>query len=327
MAEYACLLGEPVFSEFRLNKLQQRLALLAGRDLHVAAHHVYLLHCSQPLAAGELLQLQDLLHGELHQNTGAGDALFVVPRMGTISPWSSKATDIVQRCGLGTVLRVERGQLLSVAGFDALDARQQEHVQAAVHDRMTQAVCRQLDDAWQLFGEHQPGALRHIAVMQLGKEALLTANRELGLALADTEIDYLVESFRRMGRDPTDAELMMFAQANSEHCRHKIFNASWTLDGVPSQHSLFGMIRNTHAQSPEGVLSAYHDNAAVLAGAAGRRLIRDARSHEYGWVTESLPFQIKVETHNHPTAISPYPGAATGSGGEIRDESATGRGV
>jgi phosphoribosylformylglycinamidine synthase len=191
---------------------------------------------------------------------------------------------------------------------------------------MTESVVQSLDDAWRLFAHREPAPLRRIAVLEKGIEALAEYDAELGLALSREEMAYLAEAFASMGRDPTDTELMMFAQANSEHCRHKIFNAHFTVDGESQDQSLFDMIRNTHACAPEGVLSAYHDNSAVIAGAEGARFLADPETGIYRWEQENLPFQIKVETHNHPTAISPFPGAATGSGGEIRDESATGRG-
>ncbi len=198
-------------------------------------------------------------------------------------------------------------------------------VKALLHDRMTQTVLDG-DIEPDLFAHHQPKPLLSVAIIEQGRDALVSANTELGLALSDDEIDYLTESFQTLGRNPTDVELMMFAQANSEHCRHKIFNADWTIDGVEQAQTLFKMIRNTAAKSPEGILSAYSDNASVMAGSTEQVFIRNAQTGEYGYVEEDAHLLMKVETHNHPTAISPYPGAATGSGGEIRDEGATGRG-
>ncbi|NNK38813.1 MAG: phosphoribosylformylglycinamidine synthase, partial [Xanthomonadales bacterium] len=248
----------------------------------------------------------------------------VVPRLGTQSPWSTKATDIARRCGLEGVERIERGMACWISGLRDAD---REPIAAVLHDRMTQSVLASLDQAEGLFTHADPKPLVHVPVLSEGREALRRADRELGLALSEDEIGYLADAFADMERDPTDAELMMFAQANSEHCRHKIFNARWTIDGEDREHTLFGMIRETHAASPDGVLSAYHDNSAVIAGPEGDRFLVDPASGVYRWTRETLPFQIKVETHNHPTAISPFPGAATGSGGEIRDEAATGRGA
>ncbi len=251
----------------------------------------------------------------------SGERLLVVPRSGTISPWSSKATEIAQRCGLSEVKRIERGIEYTLAVNEPLSAS----VKALLHDRMTQTVLHG-DAEPDLFTQHQPKPLLSVMLIEQGRDALVAANSELGLALSDDEIDYLTDSFQKLGRNPTDVELMMFAQANSEHCRHKIFNADWTIDGVEQAHSLFKMIRNTAEKSPEGILSAYSDNASVAIGSTAQVFIRNAKTGEYAYVEEDAHLLMKVETHNHPTAISPYPGAATGSGGEIRDEGATGRG-
>ena len=324
MTEFTCLLGEPALSDFRARKLARRIGDVAGFEPSLDARFVYLIESSAPFDSRALGALEDLLHGQRVADLDDDGLLLVVPRMGTQSPWSTKATDIALHCGLDRVLRIERGVAYRIAG---LPARQREAVAAVLHDRMTQSVLGDLASAWALFAHSAPRPLVHVPLKERGIEALEAANSNLGLALSADEIDYLADAFSAMGRNPTDAELMMFAQANSEHCRHKIFNADWTVDGTPSEHSLFGMIRNTHARSPGGVLSAYHDNSAVIAGPPGERFIVDPETGVYGWCAESLPFQIKVETHNHPTAISPFPGAATGSGGEIRDEAATGRGA
>ena len=324
MSEFTCLLGEPALSDFRKRKLAGRIAAASGADPEIDAHFIYLIESTAKLPAADLSALQDLLHGTHAPELDSINLLLVVPRLGTQSPWSTKATDIARRCGLGLVARVERGVAYRLAG---LPAERMANAASVLHDRMTQSVLLELSEARALFAHNAPRPLASIPARQHGAAALAKANAELGLALSGEEIDYLVDAFASMGRDPTDAELMMFAQANSEHCRHKIFNAEWTVDGEPSPHSLFGMIRNTHAKSPAGVLSAYHDNSAVIAGPAGDRFLSDPASGEYGWHRENLAFQIKVETHNHPTAISPFPGAATGSGGEIRDEAATGRGA
>ncbi|MEE4362050.1 MAG: phosphoribosylformylglycinamidine synthase [Pseudomonadales bacterium] len=246
----------------------------------------------------------------------------VVPRPGTISPWSSKATDIAHSCGLDEVLRIERGVRWWVRGTAPAPA-----LLTPLFDRMVEAALDPEADPAVLFREQTPVPLARIALWAQGRPALEEADRRLGLALSADEIDYLVEAFGVLGRDPSDVELMMFAQANSEHCRHKIFNASWTLDGVTQPRSLFGMIRNTHeAVNGRGILSAYADNAAVIEGTTASRLWIDPATRRYGFVREAIPVLMKVETHNHPTAIAPFPGAATGSGGEIRDEGAVGRG-
>jgi phosphoribosylformylglycinamidine synthase len=253
--------------------------------------------------------------------------LLVMPRFGTVSPWSSKATDIAHVCGLADVLRIERGVAWYVSAPRPLTLDERREVSAVIHDRMTENVLDSLAAAVGLFAHHTPQPLATVPVLQQGRVALERANQELGLALSDDEIDYLVDAFtQQLRRDPADVELMMFAQANSEHCRHKIFNADWVVDGKPSEKSLFGMIRNTHRVSPDGVLSAYRDNAAVIAGWPGRRWFAQAGDGVYEGSDEQIDILLKVETHNHPTAISPFPGAATGSGGEIRDEGATGRG-
>jgi phosphoribosylformylglycinamidine synthase len=256
--------------------------------------------------------------------------LWVVPRLGTISPWSSKATEIAERCGLSAVKRLERGVRYVLVSSAAIDESLQQQIAALLHDRMTQQVVFEAAISYtlplDLFVEHEPQPLQTVSIIEQGRDALVQANTQLGLALSADEIDYLTDSFTKLGRNPTDVELMMFAQANSEHCRHKIFNASWTIDGEDQAKSLFAMIRNTHSLNPQNILSAYSDNASVIAGPEADVFIRDANSHAYGYVTEEAHILMKVETHNHPTAISPHPGAATGSGGEIRDEGATGRG-
>jgi phosphoribosylformylglycinamidine synthase len=324
LSEFTCLLGEPALSDFRTRKLARRIAAVAGFEPSLEARFVYLVESTDAFGGAALKALEDLLHGRKTEALDPDGLLLVVPRMGTQSPWSSKATDIALHCGLTNVERVERGIAYWVEG---LAPAHREAVAGVLHDRMTQSVPDTMEAVWGLFSHSAPRPLLRVPLLEQGASALVAANRDLGLALSPDEIDYLAESFTAMARNPTDAELMMFAQANSEHCRHKIFNADWTVDGAASELSLFGMIRNTHARSPEGVLSAYHDNSAVVAGPPGERFIVEPGTGEYRWCSETLPFQIKVETHNHPTAISPFPGAATGSGGEIRDEAATGRGA
>jgi phosphoribosylformylglycinamidine synthase len=253
----------------------------------------------------------------------SGPSVWIGPRVGTQSPWSSKATDILHNTGFGAIERIERARVVRIAG--AQDVRA---FAAAFHDRMTESVFFESAEELQaLFAPREQKQLQHIDVLGLGAAAIATADRALGLSLAPDEIDYLVAEFKRLGRNPTDVELYMFAQANSEHCRHKIFNATWTIDGVRQPRSLFQMIRNTNEVSGDNVLSAYRDNAAVIRGGHGGRFFPDADGATYNYHEEDIHILLKVETHNHPTAISPWPGAATGSGGEIRDEGATGRGA
>jgi phosphoribosylformylglycinamidine synthase len=323
------LRGAPALSDFRLNKLQQRLAQAVGRPLGVYAEFVHFAELEQSLDDAEQEILAGLLRygPQLQAREPAGSLLLVVPRAGTISPWSSKATDIAHNCGLQKVRRLERGIAYYLSPEDReLDDDELDEAMAVLHDRMTEAVFFDLEDASCLFSHAEPRPLTSVDVVDGGRPALQQANIDLGLALSDDEIDYLVESFQALGRNPSDVELMMFAQANSEHCRHKIFNAGWVIDGTSQRHSLFEMIRNTTACSPDGVLSAYADNAAVISGPEGERFLPDPQSHAYGYSREPMHILMKVETHNHPTAISPDPGAATGSGGEIRDEGASGRG-
>jgi len=256
-----------------------------------------------------------------------GPLLLVVPRPGTISPWSSKATDIARVCGLSAIERLERGIAYRIDAGDQPARDDLERLAPALHDRMTETVCFDFQAAGMLFTHHAPRRLVTIDVLARGRTALEQADAELGLALAPDEIDYLLATFTRLERDPTDVELMMFAQVNSEHCRHKIFNAEWIIDGERQPKTLFAMIRNTYERNSSGVLSAYRDNAAVIEGWPGLRWFPDPRTHRYAGCEETVDILMKVETHNHPTAISPFPGAATGSGGEIRDEGATGRGA
>src|SRR4029079_4976371 len=252
--------------------------------------------------------------------------IVIVPRFGTISPWSSKATDIAHVCGLDAVRRIERGIVWTLCAATPLTRAELEILAAPLFDRMTETALFARADAARLFAHEQTRPLRTVS-LATGRAALVKANTELGLALSDDEIDYLVKNFAALKRDPTDVELMMFAQANSEHCRHKIFNDDWIIDGQKQPKSLFAMIRNTHAKNPRGVLSAYRDNASVIEGPLGKRYFPNPDNDVYGAIDEPIDILMKVETHNHPTAISPFPGAATGLGGEIRDEGATGRGA
>ncbi|BDU20278.1 phosphoribosylformylglycinamidine synthase [Dyella sp. GSA-30] len=315
--------GQSALSPFRLERLNARLDALHRGARVQAAWHVYFIDTDTAPEGEQRKRLLEVL--EAKDATPEPASLWVVPRLGTISPWSSKATDILHGAGF-QVRRVERGMAWQLAHMPDAGARDYDAVMDVLHDAMTQSVLTQLDDAKGLFLAGKPGDLLHIALGSDAQAALAKANSELGLALADDEIEYLAERYAELGRDPTDAELFMFAQANSEHCRHKVFNASWTLDGQPQDKSLFGMIKNTHQHSPAHTLSAYKDNAAVIEGNEGKRFFADAdgvwRAHG-----ERIDYAIKVETHNHPTAIAPWPGAATGAGGEIRDEGATGRGA
>ena len=319
MTEILVLAGPPARSGFALGQRKAALGLDA-----LYAEYVHVLALSASLNTVEADRIQALLQYGPRRDLSAGvgrRVATVVPRLGLISPWSSKATDIFSTCGLNKVLRVERG----VRWF--ADAPLSAAALAGLYDRMTETV---LDEAHfdQLFAEQSPRPLTRIPVLQGGGRALRAANRNLGLALTAEEIDYLAAAFADLGRDPTDVELMMFAQANSEHCRHKIFNASWTIDGVAQPRSLFQMIRNTAAAiDGAGILSAYADNAAVIQGHRCRRFLLNPHTHRYDTVDEDAPILMKVETHNHPTGIAPHPGAATGSGGEIRDEGAVGRGA
>ena len=330
------LRGSPALSSFRLQKLQAALVADGLPVRALAAEFVHLAETTAPLSPAEHSVLSRLLtYGPRRTAVPvAGLLQIVAPRPGTISPWSSKATDIARLCGLTTVQRLERVIAYTVEldvppvafPLSPLDPAQLKTLRAKLHDRMTESVFGDLDACAALFRHEQPRPMNSIPVLAAGRSALVTANQYLGLALADDEIDYLVTAFTTLGRDPNDIELMMFAQANSEHCRHKIFNATWTIDGQPQDQSLFQMIKNTYALHPEGILSAYKDNAAVLVGTRGGRFFADPVTHEYAPHEEEIHLLCKVETHNHPTAISPFPGAATGSGGEIRDEGATGRG-
>ncbi len=321
--------GPPALSGFRLEKLLRRIQALEPTVKALRADFEHYVATHAPLAAAEQTVLEQLLtYGvERPRAAGCGQSLWVVPRLGTISPWSSKASDIARLCGLPSVRRIERGMRFELAATGTLAPERLARLGALLHDRMTQSLLPAPPKSAEIFGGHAPRPLVFIELQARGRAALEEADAALGLALSPDEIDYLAENFARLGRDPTDVELMMFAQANSEHCRHKIFNADWVIDGEPQAHSLFDMIRNTHRHAPEGVLSAYKDNAAVIVGSPGRRFFADPETGRYAAHEEPIHILMKVETHNHPTAIAPHAGAATGAGGEIRDEGATGRGA
>jgi phosphoribosylformylglycinamidine synthase len=321
--------GAPALSAFRIAKLLARLQGLEPRVTALESRFIHFADLERSLAAAEHEVLERLLTYGPRVDAAAeqsGESLLVVPREGTISPWSSKATDIAHVCGLDAVRRIERGITYRLHSAQSLGPERLAALAPVLFDRMTEMVLFDPAQAQRLFGHAKPKPLARIS-LATGLAALEKANRELGLALSADEIEYLLTSFKRLGREPSDVELMMFAQANSEHCRHKIFNADWIIDGRKRDESLFAMIRYTHARNPGGVLSAYRDNAAVIEGTVGTRYFADPQSHIYRGSVEPIDILMKVETHNHPTAISPFPGAATGSGGEIRDEGATGRGA
>ncbi|WP_296271655.1 phosphoribosylformylglycinamidine synthase [Pseudomonas sp. UBA6323] len=321
------LRGAPALSAFRHGKLLEQLTSKVPAVTGLYAEFAHFADVTGVLNADEEQVLARLLkYGpSVPVQEPSGKLFLTIPRFGTISPWSSKASDIARNCGLAKVQRLERGIAYYVSG--ELSESDSAAVAALLHDRMTQLVLSALEDAAALFSHAQPKPLTAVDVLGGGRAALEQANQDLGLALAEDEIDYLVKSFNDLGRNPHDIELMMFAQANSEHCRHKIFNASWDIDGESQDKSLFGMIKNTYQMHSEGVLSAYKDNASVIVGHTAGRFFPNPETRQYGAVQEPVHILMKVETHNHPTAIAPFPGASTGSGGEIRDEGATGRGA
>ena len=319
--------GSPALSPFRQQKLLTALQAMLPGLRSVQAQYIHFIDVEQQLTVNAVARLRSLLeYGESAPPDTSGSLMLVVPRPGTISPWASKATDILHNCGLSTVHRVERGLAYYLKSDSELSEAQLNDIKPLLHDRMIEVVLRSPDEAEALFVTAEPAAMFCIDMLAGGREALVRANTEMGLALAADEIDYLVENFQTLGRNPNDIELMMFAQANSEHCRHKIFNADWVIDGQQQPSSLFKMIRNTYEQNSKGILSAYHDNSAVMQGFTASRFYPQGDSNTYRFHSEPIHILMKVETHNHPTAISPFPGAATGSGGEIRDEGATGRG-
>ena len=332
MPDVLALRGGAALSSFRVEKLLAALSAVSVSHsiAGIEAHHWHFVELARALDAREREALEKLLtYGRPDAHTSSADVtLLVVPRLGTISPWSSKATDIAHNCGLDAVRRIERGIAYAIAlrSESTLSPEDRAALLPLIHDRMTETVMDDMRDARQLFTHVPPRPLVTIPLMERGRAALEAANEALGLALSTDEIDYLVDAFRRLDRDPTDVEVTMFAQANSEHCRHKIFNASWRIDGEKQADSLFSMIRATHAAHPQGTLVAYTDNASVIEGTVVERFFPDGNGL-YGAHREHTHVLMKVETHNHPTAIAPFPGAATGAGGEIRDEGATGRGA
>ncbi len=325
--------GARALSDFRAARVLAALQRVSSNIEAVSGRFVHFVHASRELTKAEEERLASLLtYGDAAEDVRADLAFMVVPRLGTISPWASKATDIVKNCGIEGVLRVERGTVYSLALKAPLTEEEAAQAAGVLHDRMTESVVARDFPAENLFVELEGRPMATVALVEEGRPALERANVEMGLALSPDEIDYLTDAFTKIGRNPTDVELMMFAQANSEHCRHKIFNARWTVDGEDREETLFGMIRRTHKMAPQGTITAYADNAAIFEGAEVTRLYpRPGSGNEFGRVFERRDEMthtvFKVETHNHPTAISPFPGASTGSGGEIRDEGATGRGA
>ncbi|MES2263476.1 MAG: phosphoribosylformylglycinamidine synthase [Pseudomonadota bacterium] len=334
--------GSNALSAFRKQRLLTQLQAVLPAITSVQARYIHFIDATAPLSGDDTSRLDGLLtYGEpahAEHADGVVEEFVVIPRFGTISPWASKATDIAHNCGMAHIKRVERGVAYrvnlkagilgsSIGAAKKLSADDAQAVAALLHDRMTESVLRHPDEAAGLFRTLDARPLASIDVLGAGKTALEKANTDLGLAMSDDEIDYLHDAFTKAKRNPTDVELMMFAQANSEHCRHKIFNADWTIDGVAQDKSLFQMIKNTHQLQPKGTIVAYSDNSSIMEGATVMRFFPQGKEHEYAPTTELTHTLMKVETHNHPTAISPFPGASTGAGGEIRDEGATGRGA
>ena len=323
------LRGVTALSDFRVEKLFQKAAALGLPEVKLSSEFWYFVGSEKTLDAATVEKLQALLAAQsVEQTPKAREGLhlfLVTPRLGTISPWASKATNIAENCGLEGIERIERGMAVWLEG--ALTDGQKQQWAALLHDRMTESVLTDIDAAAQLFHHIQSETFSSVDVLGGGKEALVKANTEMGLALSADEIDYLVENYQVLNRNPSDVELMMFAQANSEHCRHKIFNADFILNGEKQPKSLFGMIRDTHNAHPEGTVVAYKDNSSVIEGAKVERFYPNAAENQgYRFHEEDTHIIMKVETHNHPTAIAPFAGAATGAGGEIRDEGATGKG-
>ena len=326
MSVITALRGASALSLFRIQKLAQKAAALGLPQAEIASEYWYFVSSPAPLDAAQTEKLQALLSAVRVDTPAAGQSLFLItPRIGTISPWSSKATDIAHNCGLDGVERIERGMAVYVSG--SLHGNERAQWASLLHDRMTESVLPDFQSAEQLFAAHEDQSFDTVDVLDGGHAALEAADKSMGLALSSDEMDYLLENYRALNRNPSDVELMMFAQANSEHCRHKIFNADFILNGEKQPKSLFRMIRDTHEASPQGTVVAYKDNSSVIEGAEIERFYPNAdQGQAYGFHKENTHIIMKVETHNHPTAIAPFAGAATGAGGEIRDEGATGRG-
>ena len=329
LSSFVALKRQQGLSEFRLKALVELIKRDFSDIQSINCEDFFF--CSLSEDSNELrIQTEDrlskILKAQVVKRELKADQFILIPRIGTISPWSSKATDILSNAGLKPLKRIEKGLCFTLETQSDLKEQSLNEIGKKIYDRMTQTVITTVSDAQKLFKQAQPKSVLSIDIFEKGKKSLQEANSSLGLALSEEEIDYLYNSYLEKKSNPTDAELMMFAQANSEHCRHKIFNAQWEIDGQTLSMSLFDMIRNTYKKSPHGVLSAYEDNAAILKGHKAKRFFPNPASI---YKTEEEPIHLvtKVETHNHPTAISPFPGASTGSGGEIRDEGATGRGA
>ena len=311
------LIGRSALSTFRLDKLLTIVRTSVDSVLAIRSEYRYFIEVESDsdLKSDELLILETLLEAKLNSLESASDELFflVTPRPGTISPWSSKATDIAHNSGVSNVLRIERGIAFFIQTQRSLSAEQETKVSQLLHDRMIETVFTSDDEVERLFIHGQSRPLVAVDILNGGRQALVQANNTLGLALADDEIDYLVDNYISLARNPNDVELMMFAQANSEHCRHKIFNADWIIDDKEQAHTLFNMIRNTHNVHPEGVITAYSDNSSVIEGTMSHRFHVDMADNKYSYQGEVQHILMKVETHNHPTAISPFPGASYGS--------------
>ncbi|WP_413462822.1 hypothetical protein [Kingella kingae] len=320
MSVVTALRGASALSPFRVAKLRQKAAKLGLPETQISSEFWYFVASSAPLNAATIEKLQALLAAECVNAPTATQSLFLItPRIGTISPWASKATDIAQNCGITDVERIERGMAVYISG--SLNDEQRQKWASLLHDRMTESVLPDFQAAEKLFIAHQDQTFETVDILGGGKLALESANKTMGLALSPDEIDYLVENYQQINRNPSDVELMMFAQANSEHCRHKIFNADFILNGEKQEKSLFRMIRDTHEKSPNGTIVAYKDNSSVIEGAEIERFYPNAENaQQYDFHKEKTHIIMKVETHNHPTAIAPFAGAATGAGGEIRDE-------
>ena len=316
--------GPPALSPFRLLPLLERCRGILPSLENLQASYFYAVQLERPIAADEQLRLERILDTNKVVPPWRPNEIPICPRPGTTSPWSSKATDILNNCGLDFVRRVERGTLYTFTANPLPTASDLEPILPLLYDRMTEAPVPELDT---LFHQVDPQPLVRIPILAEGRQALVAANSEMGLALSDSEIDYVLRAFSDLDRDPTDVELMMFSVVNSEHCRHKIFNADWIVDGQRQQHSLFDMIRHTHQTHPQGTVKAYSDNAGIIQGFSAPIFCpRVDQAYRYAYRNQQTHVLIKVETHNHPTAISPYPGASTGVGGEIRDEGAAGTG-
>ena len=320
--------GPASHSPFKLESLLRRLLSIDQNITGLGARFIHFIDSKNDLGEEQDRILDSILEYGPNWPFGAdeGFKIFTLPRFGTTSPWSSKATDIAKVCGLSSIERIERGVVFSLA-LTNKDKRPKKEAIDLLYDRMTEVAITDLKQAKEIFSSLEPQPFSEVDILSDGKSALETANLQLGLALNDDEIEYLLEQFTKLNRNPSDAELMMFAQANSEHCRHKVFNADWIIDGIEKERSLFQMIKHTHEASSRNVLSAYKDNAAVIAGHKADWFLPNLDDQKYRRFNDEIHTMMKVETHNHPTAISPYPGAATGSGGEIRDEAATGRGA